>query len=280
MSPATSRVVRLGETSLTICYDSTSASAARIVEVVVPGGDHPPAAAANATVEIDAPLGGPVRILRESATLYLGESVGDAAGVLLADITRTLVGECRAGLVLHAGLVGCRGRAILLCGGTGAGKTTLTAWLVRSGLTYASDEIALVPHGEGQAVSYPRPLSFKHAGEPMLDRWISQDIRAGATLSTPLSTLVPPALFGSAAYTAAWAPGAIVFPVRHEARDTDLRHLSTAETAFHLMGTLVNARHLERHGLPAVIRLASRVQGYRLSYRDVEDVRPDALAIW
>jgi hypothetical protein len=49
---------------------------------------------------------------------------------------------------VHAGVVGWRGRAILLPGASGAGKSTLVAALLRAGASYYSDEYAVLdPHG-------------------------------------------------------------------------------------------------------------------------------------
>jgi hypothetical protein len=69
-------------------------------------------------------------------------------------------------LFLHAGVVGWRGRAILLPGRTHAGKSTLVAALVRAGATYYSDEYALVDAG-GRVHPYPRALSLRRARGPV-----------------------------------------------------------------------------------------------------------------
>jgi len=56
---------------------------------------------------------------------------------------------------VHAGVVGWRGRAILLPGPSHAGKTTLVAALVRAGATYYSDEYAVLDDS-GRVHPYPR----------------------------------------------------------------------------------------------------------------------------
>ncbi len=70
--------------------------------------------------------------------------------------------EARALLFVHAGVVGWRGRAIVLPGRTHAGKSTLVAALVRAGATYYSDEYALVDE-DGRVWPYPRALSLRRA---------------------------------------------------------------------------------------------------------------------
>ncbi len=64
---------------------------------------------------------------------------------------------------LHAGVVGWRGRALLLPGPSFAGKTTLTAALVRAGATYYSDEYAVLDQ-EGLVHPYARSLQMRAPG--------------------------------------------------------------------------------------------------------------------
>jgi hypothetical protein len=63
---------------------------------------------------------------------------------------------------VHAGVVGWRGRAIVVPGREFTGKTTLTAALVEAGATYLSDEFAPIDD-RGRVHPFPRPLTFKRA---------------------------------------------------------------------------------------------------------------------
>lgn len=60
---------------------------------------------------------------------------------------------------VHAGVVAYRGHAVILPGPAGAGKTTLTAALVRAGATYLSDEFAPVDD-RGRVHPFPKALSI------------------------------------------------------------------------------------------------------------------------
>jgi len=62
--------------------------------------------------------------------------------------------------MVHAGVVGHGGRAIILPGPSGSGKSTLVAELVRRGAQYFSDEYALID-AEGLVHPYPRPLLLR-----------------------------------------------------------------------------------------------------------------------
>ena len=68
--------------------------------------------------------------------------------------------NARSSLFVHAGVVGWRGRAILLPGRSMSGKSTLVAALVRAGAEYYSDEYALVDD-QGRVHPYPRPLKLR-----------------------------------------------------------------------------------------------------------------------
>jgi hypothetical protein len=71
------------------------------------------------------------------------------------------VGEYAANRVfVHAGVVGWRGRAVLLPGVSGAGKSTLVAALLRAGAAYYSDDFAVLD-ADGLVHPYARRLSIR-----------------------------------------------------------------------------------------------------------------------
>lgn len=61
---------------------------------------------------------------------------------------------------VHAGVIGWRGRAVLIPGRSFSGKTTLVAELVRAGAVYYSDEYAVLD-SSGRVHPYARPLSIR-----------------------------------------------------------------------------------------------------------------------
>lgn len=61
---------------------------------------------------------------------------------------------------VHAGVVGWRGRAIIIPGRSLSGKTTLVAELLRAGAEYYSDEYAVLD-AAGRVHPYPRPLALR-----------------------------------------------------------------------------------------------------------------------
>jgi len=76
-------------------------------------------------------------------------------------ILRIVVAEHAQGAVfIHAGVVGWRGKAIVIPGNSFDGKTTLVAELVKNGAAYYSDEYAVLDE-DGMCHPFPRDLSIR-----------------------------------------------------------------------------------------------------------------------
>jgi len=72
--------------------------------------------------------------------------------------------------MLHAAVLEKNGRAVVLPGDPGAGKSTLTAALMLSGWRLLSDEITLVDRDDGLLVGLARPVSLKNASIDVIQR--------------------------------------------------------------------------------------------------------------
>jgi|SRR6185503_6245648 len=79
------------------------------------------------------------------------------------DLRLYLAEQSRGRVFLHAGVVGWRGRALVIAGRSMSGKSSLVAALVRAGATYYSDEYAVLD-AHGRVHPYSAPLSIR--GEP------------------------------------------------------------------------------------------------------------------
>jgi hypothetical protein len=95
-------------------------------------------------------------IARRARTMDLEE----ALSVLEADLRLNVAAAATRRVFVHAGVVEHRGKAIVLPGRSGAGKTTLVAALVRAGATYYSDEFAVLD-GRGRVYPFAKPLSLR-----------------------------------------------------------------------------------------------------------------------
>ena len=65
---------------------------------------------------------------------------------------------------VHAGVVGWKGKAIVIPGRSYSGKSTLVAELVRAGATYYSDEYAVLD-SRGRVHPFEKPLEIREEGE-------------------------------------------------------------------------------------------------------------------
>ncbi len=108
-------------------------------------------------------------------------------------------------LFVHAGVVGWRGKAIVIPGRSFSGKTTLVAALVKAGATYYSDEYAVFD-ANGLVHPYPRRLSIRQRNGGRVQRCPVEEL-GGESGTEPLSV-------GMAIYTryqsgVQWCPNPI-----------------------------------------------------------------------
>jgi hypothetical protein len=113
---------------------------------------------------------------RPSYRLYLGtKQVADArhAGQLLEHLESwlrlTVAVRTPRRIFVHAGVVGWRGRALVVPGRSCSGKTTLVAALVRAGATYYSDEYAVLD-SRGRVHPFPKPLSIRQGAGRLTEK--------------------------------------------------------------------------------------------------------------
>jgi hypothetical protein len=76
------------------------------------------------------------------------------------DLQLYVAEAARRRIFVHAGVVGWRGRALIIPGKSFSGKSTLVAALVRAGATFYSDEYAVFD-ARGRVHPYLKPLSLR-----------------------------------------------------------------------------------------------------------------------
>ncbi|MEK6410340.1 MAG: hypothetical protein AABN34_25750 [Acidobacteriota bacterium] len=142
---------------------------------------------------------------------------------------------------VHAGVVGWRGKAIVIPGRSFSGKTSLVAALVKAGAIYYSDEYAVLDD-QGRVHHYARPLSIRENGHPGKSKKYRVEALGGRSGVKPL----PVGLVVVSKYK----PGARWRP----------RELSAGEGALELMANTVSARRQPERMLEAVRLVASQAQ--------------------
>jgi hypothetical protein len=191
---------------------------------------------------------------------------------LLGDACHELAERSQGGLLFHAAGLAWRGRGILLPGGIGAGKTTLTAWLTARGLDYLSDEMIFFARGSSRLMPFTRPLNLKVSSRPVLRPVFDVEAHASQILSNSLSDLVPATLLNPDSRPSEPGLDLILFPRYAAGAPFELRPLTGGQTGLALMECLVNARNLREYGFPEAVRLAREAPAYILRYSRFEQI--------
>lgn len=108
-------------------------------------------------------LAGTYTLTRDGSALHQGLELDLCVGLLDGQLRAELSTRTEDWVFVHAGAVAHEGRIALLPGRSFAGKTTLTAELVRLGATYYSDEFAVLDD-DGFVHPYAKGLSLRDAG--------------------------------------------------------------------------------------------------------------------
>jgi hypothetical protein len=137
-------------------------------------------------------------------------------------------------IFVHAGVVGWRGRAILIPGRSGSGKTRLVEALVRSGATYYSDEYAVLD-SRGRIHPFARPLN-RRRGEGGVER-------------------IAPAELGGRAGTAPLEAGLILATRYERGAQWRPRRLSGGRAMIELLAHTLPARVRPAQSLAAIARV-------------------------
>jgi hypothetical protein len=163
-----------------------------------------------------------------------------------ADLQLSVAEAARRRVFVHAGVVGWKGRAVVVPGRSFSGKTTLVAELVRAGATYYSDEFAVLDSA-GRVHPYPKPLAVR--GDGFRQRKVSVD-----------------ELGGSAATTRALPVGLVVVSEFREGSRFRPRTLTPGQGSLALLANTVPARRRPSEVLETlgrVVRTATVLRGAR-----------------
>jgi hypothetical protein len=211
-------------------------------------------------------------LLQNGVQVLAGSSDGTVAEFLLGDVCHHLADQSKDGILLHAAVLTWRGFGVLLPGGIGAGKTTLTTWLVAKGLDYLTDEMAFVPHGADYIEAFTRPLNLKKSSRPALRSTFDCGAFTDLILMSADSDLIPPRILKSDNILSTPQLGLIVFPQYLPDCAGEVQPLSRAQAGLALMQSLVNARNLPEYGFSEIARLAQSVPAYKLRYSQFDQI--------
>ncbi|MBI5321078.1 glycosyltransferase [Bradyrhizobium sp.] len=176
-------------------------------------------------------------------------------------VASRLAGRITAGIALHAAAVAWGGRSVLIPGQSGAGKSSLAAWLFDKGFDYLTDELVVLA-ADGAIQGLGRALMLKPDADKIVGGFSRvaplRRLQAGANL------IVRPQ--DDAAQASPCLCGLIVFPSFSPGAQIAIQPITAAQACIRLMGCNVNARNLADGGFAILSDLARRVPALELRY--------------
>jgi hypothetical protein len=190
--------------------------------------------------------------------------------MLLWHVNRSAVTSSPEYLLLHAGVVSWDGRAALLPGPTGSGKTTLVAGLVAAGLSYLSDEVAAIDPATKLVHSFPKALTLKEGSRVLLPHLEPPTSGSGAGARSGQWQVDPRSIRAGCVARLA-AIHLVVFPRFEAGGPPRLTRLSPTEALLTMAQNAFNLRVHAKPGLEILRNIAETVPCYQLVMGDLTD---------
>ena len=181
-------------------------------------------------------------------------------------------------LMLHAAVLERGGRALILPGEPGAGKSTLTAALMLDGWRLLSDELTLIDRHDGQIHGLARPVSLKNASIEVIRAHAPAAVFGDVARDTHKGTVshLKPSADSVARCHEPGTAGWVVFP--RWKRDVPARLTPHPKSAafLHLASHAFNYSLLGEQGFALTARLMDAVRCWDFEYGHL----PEALAVF
>jgi HprK-related kinase A len=184
-----------------------------------------------------------------------------------------VAGHAHHYLMLHAAVLEKNGRAVVLPGDPGAGKSTLTAALMLSGWRLLSDEITLIDRDDGQLVGLARPVSLKNASIDVIQRAFPDAVIGAPAYDTHKGTVahVRPSADSVARVGEKARPAWVIFPRWKAGAEARLSPHSRADAMLHTASHAFNYSLLGGLGFELNAALMDACACYDFEYSNLDD---------
>ncbi len=176
-------------------------------------------------------------------------------------------------LILHAAVVERNGRALLLPGLPGTGKSTLCAALVSRGWRLLSDELTLIRPQDGRLLPVARAISLKNESIEVIRRFAPDAVFGPEVRDTHKGTVAhirPPTDSVRRAHEPT-APAWIVFPTFETGGQTQLTPLAKARGFLRVANDSLNYPMLGEAGFRMVCNLIDTCACYEFIYSSIDE---------
>ena len=238
----------------------------RLDELLEPFGCQNPNG--GPTYELRAHPSGRVDVYIDSTLVLRSNTSAAAFDYVLWSVSTETIERASEFLVLHAGALSWRRRGIILPAPPDAGKTTLTAGLVRAGFRYLSDEAAFVDPTTAMLQPFPRPLWMDLSTINMMRGLLE---RLPEFLRAPrVSFHVAPTELRSGSIGSPCRIRFVIAPNYVRNAETRLEPLGRAEAVVLLARNSFNAASRGAAGIELLTRIVEGARCFRLVMGDLE----------
>ncbi len=259
-------VVEFFGLSVGVRYDQTEISA--ILDFLFADVRGQSAGPFVAILEISKPRGENQYVISgvDREPLFFGNPGIQFASILFDQVIYHLLFARKNGVALHSGAVSRQGKTLLLPGQSGAGKSSVTAWLTANGFSYLTDELVFLPDdGSGRVIPFPRPFCIKTGSIAVVTRMIPKEFHRDILLNA-LGAVIPHRLLNPHFILTCNSPLLFLFPEYQSGVPLYAKKISGARASSMLMACNVNARNLVDHGFRQLAGMARSIPAWRITY--------------
>jgi HprK-related kinase A len=175
-------------------------------------------------------------------------------------------------LIFHAAVAAKAGRAVILPGEPGTGKSTLCAALVTRGWRLLSDELTLISLDDACVTPVPRPISLKNASIDVMRCFSPGTVIGPVTHDTTKGTVahMKPPVDSIERSTEPAVPAWIIFPKYVPNAPVRLHRETRGRAFMRIARNSFNYSVLGASGFKTLTQLIDRCDCYDFSYGDLD----------